>query len=95
MVEFLNPPIGMPVSHYIDLGKLRKVCNSCIGFHISLGKLFIVMMGYYFGSHFRLVIVDLSWFFNCSTFFFFFFLNEGSTAHSDQEKLKCSFQDTS
>ena len=40
MVEFLNPPIGTSVSQYIDLVKLRKVCNSCIGFCISLGKLF-------------------------------------------------------
>ena len=40
MVEFLNPPIGMSVSQYIDLVKLRKVCNSCIGFCISLRKLF-------------------------------------------------------
>ena len=37
------------------------------------------------------MIVDLSWFFNCSTFFCFFcvFFNDGSTAISDQEKLKC------
>ena len=40
MVEFLNPPIGMSVSQYIDLVKLWKVCNSCVGFCISLGKLF-------------------------------------------------------
>ena len=99
MVEFLNQPIGMSVSQYIDLVKLRKVCNSCIGFCISLGKLFysdgirevdeeilpmftamvakgislrvLPSYGIYFGSHFRLVIVDQCWFFNCSTFLFF------------------------
>lgn len=36
----MNPPIGMAMSDYMEIVKLWKVCSSCIGFCIKLGKIF-------------------------------------------------------
>ena len=40
MIEFLNPPVGMSVSQYMEIVRLWKACSSCIGFCINLGELF-------------------------------------------------------
>lgn len=40
MIEFINPPLGMPISQYMELVKLWKACSSCAGFCIYLGKFF-------------------------------------------------------
>ena len=40
MIQFQDPPVGMPISQYMELVKIWKACSSCTGFCIKLGQLF-------------------------------------------------------